>query len=394
MIIDPAKLKQVLYNYLSNAIKFTPEGGRITIRALPEDSANFRLEVEDTGIGINPDQISKLFTEFQQLDGGASKRHQGTGLGLALTKKIVEAQGGRIGVQSVLGQGSVFYAVLPKTVEPLTATNLERRMVTPLASDNPDVLVVEDNEKDIQWIAKILSDEGHSLDAARTGAEALAKTKATVYSAILLDLILPDMIGWDVLHSIRMEGANQHTPVIVVTLVTEKEMASGFPIQDYLTKPLSPESLIDSLKNAGVQSNGARKKILVVDDDPKALKLAGAALQSSRYEAVCHSGAKSGLAAAAESSFDAIVLDLLMPEVDGFEFLDRVREIAGCRDTPVIVWTNKDLTAENRERLEQSAQSIALKSHDGIDVVLKELQRHAVPVTKKPPRLEESEVRR
>jgi PAS domain S-box-containing protein len=376
LIIDPAKLKQVLYNYLSNAIKFTPDGGRITLRALPEDSAHFRLEVEDTGIGINPDQISKLFTEFQQLDASTAKKHQGTGLGLALTKKIVEAQVGRVGVQSIVGQGSVFYAVLPKITARKTETSAERHMIAAPATGSPNVLVVEDNEKDLQWIAKILSEEGHSLDTARTGAEALAKAKATIYSVILLDLILPDMIGWDVLHSMRMEGANQHTPVIVVTVVAEKEMARGFPVQDYLTKPLSPQSLIDSLKNAGVQSNGARKKVLVVDDDPNALKIARVALQSSRYEAVCHTGGKSGLAAAAESSFDAIVLDLLMPEIDGFEFLDRFREIAGCRDTPVIVWTNKDLTAEDRERLQWSAQSIALKGQDGIDVVLKELQRH------------------
>ena len=130
-----------------------------------------------------------------------------------------------------------------------------------------------------------------------------------------------------------------------------------------------------------VQSNGNRKKILVVDDDPNTLKLARAALQSSSYEAVCHSNGKDGLAAAAESSFDAIVLDLLMPEIDGFEFLERFRAIAECRDTPVIVWTNKDLTAEDRERLQRSAQSIALKGQDGIDAVLIELQRYVASST-------------
>jgi two-component system sensor histidine kinase/response regulator len=156
VIIDPAKLKQVLYNYLSNAIKFTTEKGRITLRALADGSDFFRLEVEDTGIGIAPDQISKLFTEFQQLDGGASKRHQGTGLGLALTKKIVDAQGGRVGVQSNVGQGSVFYAVLPKIAARKSETSAERHMIAAPTTGSANVLVVEDNEKDLQWIAKNL----------------------------------------------------------------------------------------------------------------------------------------------------------------------------------------------------------------------------------------------
>jgi two-component system sensor histidine kinase/response regulator len=122
LVIDPAKLKQVLYNYLSNAIKFTPEEGRITVRAMQEDSDSFRLEVEDTGIGIPAEEVGKLFVEFQQLDSGTTKKHQGTGLGLALTRKIVEAQGGRVGVQSEQGRGSVFYAVLPTRPEAMQAS--------------------------------------------------------------------------------------------------------------------------------------------------------------------------------------------------------------------------------------------------------------------------------
>jgi signal transduction histidine kinase len=156
VIIDPGKFKQVLYNYLSNAIKFTPERGQIKIRTLADKTDFFRLEVQDTGIGIAPHQMDKLFTEFQQLDAGASKRHQGTGLGLALTKKIVEAQGGHVGVRSTPGQGNVFYAVLPKITAAKTETSVERHMIASPGSGRPNILVMEDNEKDRQWIAKIL----------------------------------------------------------------------------------------------------------------------------------------------------------------------------------------------------------------------------------------------
>jgi PAS domain S-box-containing protein len=384
LVIDPAKLKQVLYNYLSNAIKFTPEQGRVTIRALPEASDFFRLEVEDTGIGIPPQDLNKLFTEFQQLDTSTTKRHQGTGLGLALTKKIVAGQGGRVGVESVQGRGSVFYAILPRVAsaqkEP-AANSLPSGLSTP---NGPRVLIVEDNEKDRGWLVNILSQAGYSTDTAKTGAEALAKVDRETYTAILLDLILPDMIGWDVLHATRTKGSNQHTPVIVVTLVTEKEIAKGFPVQDCLAKPVPPDVLIGSLRRAGLHPNGAAKKILVIDDDPNALKIASAALRSSGYEAVCHTSATAGLTAASESKFSAVVLDLLMPEIDGFEFLDRFRKMSTCQNIPVIVWTNKDITPRERDRLERSTQSIALKGHDGIDTVLRELQRHVDQTPRRP----------
>ena len=376
LVIDPAKLKQVLYNYLSNAIKFTAEGGYITIRGLAVDADSFRLEVEDTGTGIQPEDIDKLFVEFQQLEPTTTKRHQGTGLGLALTKRIVEAQGGSVGVQSKPGQGSIFSAILPRYSPGKEPSAIQDRSALLATEGGSSILLIEDNDTDRQWLAKILGDAGYVVQSAVTGAEGIAKAQANRFAAIILDLILPDIGGWEVLHSVRAVGPNQQTPVIVATVIAEKEVAKGFSVQDFLTKPIVPEALLETLKNVNVDSDGGKKKILVVDDDLNTLKMAQAVLQAGGYDAVCHASAESGLKAAAESEFSAVVLDLVMPEVDGFEFLTRFRELSTCKKIPVVVWTSKDITVEDRQRLKNSAQSITSKDSIGIDAVLRELQRH------------------
>jgi PAS domain S-box-containing protein len=373
---DPAKLKQILYNYLSNAIKFTPDEGSVTIRALAEGTEYFRLQVEDTGIGIQAEQMGKLFGEFQQLDVGAAKKHQGTGLGLALTKKLVEAQGGRVGARSEPGRGSAFYAILPRAAAREKQTQNDDRCLPPSAGTASRVLVIDDNDNDLEWLCKILSEAGYAADTAKTGAEGLAKAQTSAYGAILLDLILPDMVGWDVLHSIRTRGPNRDRPVIIITVVAEKEVAKAFPVQDYLVKPVAAETLVNTLRQAATHSSALKKKVLVVDDDASTRKIASAALQCTGYEPVCHASGQQGLTTAAREEFAAVVLDLVMPEIDGFAFLERFRQIASCRYVPVIVWTNKDLTAADRQRLQFSAQSIALKNRDGIDAVIQELQRH------------------
>ena len=384
VFIDPAKLKQVLYNYLSNATKFTPDGGRLVIRARPEGSERFRLEVEDNGMGIKTDQIQKLFVEFQQLDGSMAKRYQGTGLGLALTKKLIEAQGGEVGVQSIHGRGSLFYAVLPRMAAPQSLTGEDHQSVLLPSAAAPRVLIVDDNEKDLQWLAKVLLDAGYLPDTARSGIEAVSKAQTIAYRAILLDLILPDMVGWDVLHSIRAQGPNQQASVIVVSVVPENDMARAFPVADYLTKPISPDTLINAIRKAFMR-NGAPPtpgKILVVDDDSATLKVAGAALQASGYQAICHASGRGGLEAARQEEFAAVVLDLLMPEMDGFEFLHRLRQLVSYQQLPVIVWTNKDITAEDRLRLKSSAQSVSLKGQHGIDAIVNDLKRY-VPITER-----------
>jgi signal transduction histidine kinase/ActR/RegA family two-component response regulator len=266
LALDPGKLKQVLYNYLSNAIKFTGDGGSVIVRARPEGPAHFRLEVQDDGIGIKPEDMHRLFVEFQQLDASIAKKYQGTGLGLALTKRIVEAQGGRVGVDSEAGKGSTFYAVLPREMQPPGSEAPVPGARRP-ESDRATVLMIEDDPRDRAQITSVLKQAGFAVEAAVNGAQALECCRERRYAAITLDLLLPDTNGWDVLRAIRAEGLNIATPVIVVSIVADRSAAVAFVIEGYLEKPLEGAELVGLLRRNGISTSPARTA-LVAGDDP------------------------------------------------------------------------------------------------------------------------------
>ncbi|HEY4058864.1 MAG TPA: response regulator [Kofleriaceae bacterium] len=366
--LDPARLKQVLYNYLSNAIKFSPMRSTVTVRALAEGE-NVRIEIEDRGPGIKPDDLPRLFADFQQLADGARKSG-GTGLGLALTKRLVEAQGGSVGVRSTVGQGSVFFAVLPRR-----ATGAVVAPPTVLVAPRPGaptVLVVEDEPIDRQRLVEVLLGAGYSVEAVGTGAEALARCKERTYDAITLDLFLPDMPGLEVLDAVR-KGRNDKCPVIVVTVVAEPGAVAGFAIHDVLAKPLDDSALLSSLQRANVMPHGEHSIVLVIDDDPAALRVMAATLAQLGYLAVCETDPVRGLRAATEEPPGAIVLDLVMPNMTGFEFLAAYRTQPSERQAPVIVWTSKDLDSNEMAILRRSAHAVVSKGKTSAARVVEEL---------------------
>ncbi|HEY0191472.1 MAG TPA: ATP-binding protein, partial [Kofleriaceae bacterium] len=253
LTIDPGRLKQVAYNYLSNALKFTPLGGTVTLRIRPETNDRFRLEVEDTGIGIKPDDLGRLFREFEQLEAGSSKRHQGTGLGLALTRRMVEAMGGSVGVRSVVGAGSTFHATLPRhaIVIPRTLTPAH---ISPARAGSRTVLVVEDDVRDQAQFIAALESAGLAVELAATGREAISRWRAREFDAVTVDLLLPDMSGLELLAALRDTGANTTTPIIVVTVVPDTKVVAGFTVHDVLHKPIDREILLASLTRAGIHT--------------------------------------------------------------------------------------------------------------------------------------------
>lgn len=353
--LDRVRLRQVLYNYLSNALKFTNEGGCVAVRVRPEDATAIRIAVEDTGIGIAEAELSRLFVPFEQVPG--RKAAQGTGLGLALTRRLAEAMGGSAGATSVLGRGSTFHVVLPRHMHQTSDLASLPHSATPSAAQ---ILVIEDDDSDRAAIVRVLSGAGYSVDAVAQGRQAITMFEEGAYRAITLDLVLPDMSGIEVLRAIRASARGAHVPVVVVTMVVDAATA-GFVVHDLLAKPLEEAALLASLDRAGVHPERA-PRVLVVDDDGPSLRLMEATLREMGYAPESCASGEEGLAAATRAAPAAVVLDLLMPGMDGFEFLDRFRQVPALCDVPVIVWTIKDLTYAERQRLERSVVAILAKS--------------------------------
>ncbi len=388
IVADLGKLKQILYNYLSNAIKFTPEGGQVTIRAGMEGADAFRLEVEDTGIGIRPEDMHRLFVEFQQLDAGSAKKYAGTGLGLALTRRLVEAQGGTVGVQSVPGQGSTFYAILPLVADTLPiSTGSTAAHSLPALQDKPRVLVIEDYPQDQRWLTQTLADAGYEVVVAATGRDALDWCRREVFAAITLDLLLPDMTGWDVLRVLRTDTLNQTTPVIVATVVANQGIGAGFPIQEVLTKPLIADDLLAALTRAGVAGAGDHK-ILVIEDNPDILRLLVTTLNAYGYDPVGVADSAGGLQALRTEAPAAVVLDLLRPDADSFTFLQAYQNL-GDPHPPVLILTNADLTNAEYVQLQDAAKAVILQSAGGtrslLDVLRGAMNTPAAPPDPAPP---------
>jgi len=364
---DPRSLKQILYNYVSNAIKFTPNEGVVTVRVKTEGAAFFRLEVQDTGIGIRPEDLNRLFVEFQQLDASTAKQYGGTGLGLALTKRIVEAQGGWVGVSSIPGKGSIFHAVLPRLFGAIQDT-VEEKLVVASSAGVPLILVIEDDADDRARISLVLRQAGYAVESVATGAEALVRCREQRFSAITLDIMLPDMSGRTVLEKLRERGLNRQTPVVVVSLVPHRGIVAGFQVADILSKPVSRSELIAALERCHVAAATPRP-ILVVDDDLASLRLADELLRQLGYHTICRQNAASALKAASKELPAAVVLDLIMPKMNGFEFLKRFRKTRRGRDVPVIVWTSKDLTDLERAELRTSASTVTKKTVQADELV-------------------------
>jgi PAS domain S-box-containing protein len=378
LTLDPARLKQVLYNFLSNAIKFTPAGGRVVVRAMGEGPEHFRIEVEDTGIGISVADLPRLFTEFQQLDAGYSKQHQGTGLGLALTRRLVEAQGGQVGVRSTVGVGSVFYVVLNRT-DGLDNKRAEGLALGLLQREAERVLVIEDDQRDQALLVEALAEAGFEVDAAADSPHALRRARETAYAALTLDLRLAGQRGFELLDDIRSLGASHSSPVVGVTMPADLETSATFAIANVLCKPIRSDEILSAMARLRLP-DGRRANVMVIDDDPMSLNLMRETLKSIDIGTVCFQDGRIAVQEIDHHRPDAIVLDLMMPEFDGFQVLDALQRLSAWRDVPVFIWTSMLLTDEEYATLARSARAIVIKGGGSMQSVLESVRRWRQPV--------------
>jgi signal transduction histidine kinase/DNA-binding response OmpR family regulator len=369
MRADPTRVRQALLNLTSNAVKFT-EQGLVTVavargREAAGDMVVFR--VSDTGIGMTPEQVGRLFQDFTQADASTTRRYGGTGLGLAISRRFCRMMGGDITVESTPGRGSTFTIRLPAAPEPgePAVARREGPATTPCAGARDDggrVLVIDDDPTVRDLMTRYLEGQGFRVAVAAGGVEGLRRAREVHPAAITLDVMMPDLDGWTVLAAIKGDPALADIPVILVTIVDEKHRGYALGAADYMVKPIDRRRLASVLR----QLCGGTGRVLVVEDDEDTRAILRQALMSEGWTVADAPHGRVALTRLAEAPADVIVLDLMMPEMDGFELVAELRRHPEWRGIPVLVMTALDLSEADRHRLNGSVERVIQKSeHSG-----------------------------
>ena len=370
---DAGRLRQIVYNLLSNAIKFTPSEGSVSVSVTP-DGEGIVLTVADTGPGIPEADQERIFAAFEQLTPGSA---EGTGLGLALTRRLVQAHGGRIELASEAGTGSTFSVHLP----------MQRPVIRDAGSVEADdgkgplVLIIEDDAVAAELLRVQLRQAGYRAAVAVDGESGLKAAVTLAPEAILLDIVLPGVDGWDVLRALRGDPATRSIPVMVVTVVDDAALGMTLGAQDYFVKPVARETLLTALARS-LNGGDRPKTVLAIDDDPAALVLYRNAL--SGRDGITVVTARTGLEGverAMAGGIDSIILDLVLPDLSGFEVAAQLRADALTCDIPIVVVTGQTLDDATKERLNRHALRVLAKGDAAISGLREWLGSVTQPVT-------------
>jgi signal transduction histidine kinase/CheY-like chemotaxis protein len=376
MHADLIKVRQTLFNLLSNASKFT-ENGLITLninRFTLKERDWISFQVRDTGIGMTPEQIGKLFKAFTQADASTTRKYGGTGLGLAITKKFCEMMGGDITVESEPDRGTTFTIKLPLHVQTVTGNKrslLNKERITNSHPEGSTVLVIDDDPTIHDLIERFLIKQGFQVRTASSGAEGLRLAKDLTPDAITLDVMMPGLDGWSVLTALKADPQTAEIPVIMMTMVDNQNLGYALGAADYLLKPINRQHLASILDKYCLDSTS--NSILIVEDDPSMREILRRQLEKDNLRVIEAENGHQALEAIANEVPQLIISDLMMPEMDGFELIYQLREHEQWYFIPVIVLTAKELTAIEQEILQGKATKILQKGAYERQILLEEV---------------------
>ncbi|HVR41098.1 MAG TPA: response regulator [Thermoanaerobaculia bacterium] len=380
---DMAKFKQVLFNLLSNAVKFSPIGAPIGVRARfkkdHESDGAITVSVTDRGIGIDPQHHAVIFEEFRQVDGTARREFGGTGLGLALVKKFIELQGGTVRVESAPGRGSTFSFTLPVQSR---AAVVSRPQEVEFVGRSDRVLVVEDDANAYELIAAALGSAGYFSLRARHGEEALKLARESRPVAVTLDLVLPGVDGWEVLKRLKADPETNDIPVVIISMVDNRDLGVALGADDYFVKPVDRQRLLDRIR--AMTSNASRPRLLLIDDDAAVHALLDEELTDLGYAIESAYSGEQGLHCARDNAPDVILLDLMMPGMSGFEVADSLKENPLTANIPILVLTSKEISAEDRDVLQTKVSSFVQKGKSARDQLVREIRRVTLAPAREP----------
>jgi signal transduction histidine kinase/DNA-binding response OmpR family regulator len=374
---DRGRLRQVVYNLLSNAIKFTPEEGRIDVSArwTGNDAV---IVVRDSGVGIAAEDHERVFEEFRQV-GDLKSREAGTGLGLALSRRLAEAHGGRITLDSAPGQGARFEVTLPDAQADVTDA--------PARTEQPEapamtgrVLIIEDDPGAVRLLRTYLEGEGYAVLVASDGESGLLAARRGSPDAILLDVLLPGMDGWEVLRRLKADEGLWDIPVVVVSVVDERHVAMRLGAADYLLKPFKPDALLARVArytSPGRTTQGSGPRVLAIDDDAAARALIVNALRPKGFDVVAAASGQDGVALALEQPPELVICDLLMPDMNGYEVVEELHRHDTLRESTILILTGHELSAADRERLNGKVAAVLQKGVDPRQALARWLERVA-----------------
>ena len=369
MVADLTKVRQVLLNLLSNAAKFTSDG-RIELKAEPNGD-EVLLSVSDSGIGMTEEQMGRLFQAFSQAEASTTKRFGGTGLGLVISRKFCHLMGGDITVRSTPGEGTTFTVRLPRIVVKEGEGNAEDIPEAAGSGEAGTILLIDDDPDVHDLLQRALSRRGFRVESALDGASGLERAHDLMPDVILLDVLMPEMDGWSVLSALKQDRKVGHIPVVMVTMVDEQSLGFSLGATDYLTKPVEPARLTALLRRLSPRETGT---VLIVDDDEDTRNRLAAMVREGGWAPVTAENGRVALERIPEVQPQLILLDLLMPEMDGFEVTAALREDSLWNQVPVVVITAMELSQKDRARLNGSVAQVFKKDELGAQGLVEEIR--------------------